>query len=115
MFSSDMVLEPTKDIFYIRNTLRSYLQLLEMKKFRFFYRPRYLMRGLDLPDEVQKQIYEETPMHFLLMDSKRRLPDRRKGLPSKWKKGVPGLPPAAPSVAPLESESAFPSKAGKAA
>lgn len=115
MFSSDMVLEPTKDIAYIRNTLRSYFQLLEMKRFRFFYRPRYLMQGLDLPDSVQKQIYEETPTRFLLMDSKGRFPDRRKGLPSQWKKGVPGLPPAVPSVAPLDSESAFSTPAGKTA
>ncbi len=65
MFGSDMVLEPSKDEAYIMNTLRSYLQVLEMEEFRFFYNPDWPLRGLSLEEGVLRQIYEETPLKFL--------------------------------------------------
>lgn len=65
MYSSDMVLEKSKDVDYIRNTLRSYIQLLEMKRFRFFYKPLMPMRGVGLGETALKKIYNTTPRKFL--------------------------------------------------
>lgn len=68
MFSTDMVLEPTKSDYYIRSTLRSYLQMLEMEYFRFFYLLDVPIRGLNLPEEALRKIYWDTPRRFLGMD-----------------------------------------------
>jgi len=102
MFGSDMVLEPFKTEDYIINTLRSYVQLLEMKRFRFFREPDLPMHGLALPDSALKAIYEDTPRRFLLLDDEGRLPDRTQGWPPPgWEGPPPGLPPLVKEVVPL--------------
>lgn len=68
LYASDMVLEPTKDANHPMETMRSYLQLLEMDKFRFVLRPEKPMHGLALPDDVLKKIYEDAPRAFLRLD-----------------------------------------------
>ncbi len=93
MFASDMVLEPSKDQAYVENTLRSYVQFLEMERWRFFLVPDYTMHGMHLDDDVLQRIYERNPVRWLMLDDKGGLPDRTKGLP------VPGV--AAPTRAPL--------------
>ena len=79
MYATDMVLEPTKGDAYIDDTLRSYFQLLETRRFRFFREPHRPMHGLDLSDETLRRIYEETPRRFLMADASGRLPDRTRG------------------------------------
>ncbi|MDJ0865958.1 MAG: amidohydrolase family protein [Myxococcota bacterium] len=79
MFASDMVLEQSKDDAYIDDTLRSYFQLLESRKFRFFMEPRWLMHGLALDDETLRAIYETTPRRFLRMDGAATAPGRAEG------------------------------------
>ena len=108
MYSTDMVLEPLKDEEYIRLTLISYMQMLEMDYFRFFYRPRYPMRGLALPDDVLRNVYEVGPKRYLLIDDAGRVPDRSGGWPpAGWKGDPPGVPPAVKTVEPLPPESPF--------
>jgi hypothetical protein len=79
MYSSDMVIERSKDERYIPDTLRSYFQLLEMKAFRYFRHPELPMHGLDLPNQALAQIYGETPARFLSLDAGGNLPDRSNG------------------------------------
>ena len=69
MFGTDMVLEKTKTKEYIENTLRSYMQWIENKEFRFFYKPDYPMWGLDLREETLRKIYWHTPKKFLSNDN----------------------------------------------
>ena len=76
MFGTDMVLEKTKTIEYIENTLRSYMQWIEDKEFCFFYKPDYPMWGLSLSEESLRKIYQETAKKFLSMDDFGMLPDR---------------------------------------
>lgn len=105
LYASDMVLEPTKDEAYIYDTLRSYMQLLESKSFRFFLMPDTPMHGLDLDDETLSTIYERSPATWLLLDAQGALPDRTKGWP------VPGTPvPARPEIPPLSSVTVPPGK-----
>jgi predicted TIM-barrel fold metal-dependent hydrolase len=78
LFASDMVLEPTKDEPYIDDTLRSYRQFIESKRFRLFIVPSAVMHGMDLDDETLTKIYEQSPARFLLLDADGRLPDRTK-------------------------------------
>jgi len=103
MYSADMVLEPSKDVPYIRNTIRSYFQMLEMHKFRFFYRTKHIMRGLALGDEALKTIYEKAPQNFLLMDDKGQLPNRVDGSPQL----TLGLPPHVKTVEKLPPDSEY--------
>jgi predicted TIM-barrel fold metal-dependent hydrolase len=77
MFASDMVLEPTKDTPYIEDTLRSYRQFHESKRFRLFLVPSATMLGMDLDDETLHNIYERSSARFLLLDDKGNLPNRR--------------------------------------
>ncbi len=65
MFGGDMVLESTKTTEYIENTLRSYMQWMEMKEFSFFYKPDYPMWGLHVNEQALRKIYWETPQRFL--------------------------------------------------
>ncbi len=76
MFASDMVLEPTKDEPYIDDTLRSYRQFNESKRFRLFLVPSALMHGMDLDDATLTKIYEQAPARFLMLDAAGHLPDR---------------------------------------
>ncbi|MDY0059068.1 MAG: amidohydrolase family protein [Myxococcota bacterium] len=104
MYASDMVVEPMKDEAYIINTLRSYMQVLEMDRYRFFLEPKKPWRGLKLPDTVLRAIYEETPRRFHLLDAQGRPPDRSKGWPwPGWEAhtSMPGLPPTVAVVQPL--------------
>ncbi len=103
MYSADMVVEPTKDHAYIVNTLRSYMQMLEMKRYRFFLKPDRLYRGLALPESALRKIYWETPSAYLLLDAAGRPPDRSRGYPWPGWEGrpMPGLPPTVPEVQPL--------------
>lgn len=104
MFSTDMVVEQGKDDAYIINTLRSYLQTLEMDRYRFFLKPERLWRGMSLPQETLRAIYEETPRRFLLLDEQGLPPDRSHGWPwPGWERSasMPGLPPAVRAVTPL--------------
>lgn len=78
MFASDMVLEPTKDEAYIDDTMRSYRQFNESKRFRLFLVPSTLMHGMDLDDDTLGKMYERAPGRFLLLDEQGRLPDRTK-------------------------------------
>ncbi len=107
MFSADMVVERSKDDDYIINTLRSYIQVLEMPRYRLFLEPDRLMRGLALPEETLRKIYWETPSRYLLMDEQGNLPDRTKGWPwPGWEgKPMPGLPPEVPEVKPIHRPS----------
>lgn len=91
MFASDMVLEPSKDQAYIDDTLRSYLQFLEMERWRFFLVPSETMHGMGLDDETLKHIYEVAPQNFLLLDAQGLNPDR-----SKDPKVVAARPPVPP-------------------
>ena len=102
MYSADMVVEPTKDEAYIMDTLRSYMQMLEMKRYRFFLKPERPFRGLKLPEETLRTIYWETPKRFHLLDDAGRAPDRSRGWPwPGWEgKPMPGLPPEVPEVRP---------------
>lgn len=105
LFASDMVLEPSKDEAYIYDTLRSYMQLLESKTFRFFLMPDRPMHGLALDDATLSAVYERSPASFLLMDSQGRLPDRSQGWP------VSGTPePPRPPIPPLSSVTMPPEK-----
>ena len=97
MYASDMVLEPTKDQPYVENTLRSYLQFLEMERWRCFLVPDYTMHGMHLDDGMLERIYQKNPARWLLLDDKGDLPDRTKGWPIE---GVP-VPPR-PPLSPLD-------------
>lgn len=95
MFASDMVLEPTKDVAYIEDTLRSYRQFHEEKRFRLFLVPTALMHGMDLDDETLTKIYERSGARFLLLDDKGQLPDRRQN---------PVVAVERPAIPPLDKE-----------
>lgn len=95
LFASDMVLEPSKDQPYIENTLRSYMQFLEMERWRFFLVPDYTMHGMHLDDSVLQHIYEANPTRWLLLDDKGNLPDRTRGWPIEGV-AVPERPPLPP-------------------
>lgn len=106
LYASDMVLEPSKDQAYIENTLRSYLQFLEMERWRFFLVPDHTMHGMHLDDDTLVHIYEKNPARWLLLDEKGQLPDRTQGWP------IPGMAmPPRPPIAPLDP-STIPSLAG---
>ncbi len=91
MFASDMVLEPTKDLAYIDDTLRSYRQFHESKRFRLFLVPTAVMHGMDLDDETLRDIYENSSKRFLLLDDAGAMPDRREG--AKIEAPRPAMPP----------------------
>jgi len=76
MFASDMVLEPTKDVPYIDDTLRSYRQFHELEKFRLFLVPKATMRGLALDDDTLKKMYETSGKRYLLLDEQGLTPNR---------------------------------------
>lgn len=92
LFGADIVLEPSKDNAYIQDTLRSYMQLLEMEKFRFFLLPEKTMHGMNLDPETLRTIYEQAPAAFLLLDAQGRLPDRRNGFAQSGLAPVPRPP-----------------------
>jgi predicted TIM-barrel fold metal-dependent hydrolase len=95
MFASDLVLEPTKDVQYIEDTLRSYRQFHEQKRFRLFLVPTALMHGMDLDDETLTKLYERSGARFLMLDEQGRLPDRRQN---------PIVAIERPTIAPLDKE-----------
>jgi predicted TIM-barrel fold metal-dependent hydrolase len=108
MFASDMVLEATKDEPYIDDTLRSYRQFHEEKKFRLFLVPSAVMHGMELDDESLRKIYEAAPARFLLLDAEGRMPDRttnptvvvdRKPLPPLDFETIPDDPQYRPRLA----------------
>lgn len=78
MYASDMVLEPSKDQAYIDDTLRSYLQFLEMDYWRFFLVPSQTMHGMGLDEPTLSHIYQTAPSNFLLLDAQGMNPDRTK-------------------------------------
>lgn len=97
LYASDMVLEPSKDQAHVETTLRSYLQFLEMERWRFFLVPDYTMHGMHLGDDVLERIYQTNPARWLLLDGQGNLPDRTKGWP------IDGVPvPPRPPLAPLD-------------
>jgi predicted TIM-barrel fold metal-dependent hydrolase len=65
MFASDLVLTEGMKPGFAESTLRSYMQMLEEPRFRFFLRPERPLHGLALSDEVLRKVYEETPKAFL--------------------------------------------------
>lgn len=65
MFASDLVVTAGIDDAFITSTLRSYMQMLEATRFRFFLRPDKTMWGLALPDSVLEKVYRTTPAAFL--------------------------------------------------
>ncbi|OVE81131.1 hypothetical protein BVY03_04385, partial [bacterium K02(2017)] len=65
LFSADLVITPIIHDSYIKETITSYMKILELKYFRFFLRPKYLMRGLKLDKECLNQIYSNTAVDFL--------------------------------------------------
>lgn len=65
MFASDLVLTERTRPGFAESTLRSYMQMLEEPRFRFFLRPERPMHGLALPDDVLRKVYVETPAAFL--------------------------------------------------
>jgi predicted TIM-barrel fold metal-dependent hydrolase len=113
MFASDMVLEPSKDEAYIDDTLRSYLQFLEMERWRFFLVPSETMHGMGLDDETLKHIYEVAPSSFLLLDSYSMSPDRTKDprvevarhpLPPLDRATIPALKLGSPTSPPVGAD-----------
>ena len=102
LFATDMVLEKGKDEQFIEETLRSYIQWLEMSQFRFHMVPTRTMKGMDMgkAPEVLQAIYWDSPKKFLMLDDDNLGPDRSGAWPPA---GVtlPGLPPNAPVVKPL--------------
>ncbi len=101
LFASDLVIEKGKTPEHVMEVLRSYMQLLEMKSFRFFLVPDKVMRGLALPDDVLRAVYEEAPARYLVLDPEGRLRDRAAGWP-EGEAEVPGLPPTVPAVQKLD-------------
>lgn len=101
LFASDLVIEKNKTPEHVTEVLRSYMQLLEMKSFRFFMVPDHVMRGLALSDEILRIVYEETPARFLVLDDAGALRDRAGGWPQDGER-VPGLPPAVDEVKPVD-------------
>lgn len=98
MYGADMVLESHKDDRYILNTLRSYMQLLESPRWRFFLSPSREMYGLEIDEAALRGVYEGAAKGFLLLDGDGRLPDRTKGWP------IAGVPiPARPALRALTS------------
>lgn len=65
MFGADLVVTQRTPDDFAEATLRSYMQMLEMPRFRFFLRPARPMHGLALPDEVLRKVYGDTPAAFL--------------------------------------------------
>ncbi len=98
LFATDMVLEPMKDEHFIEETLRSYMQWLEMDAFRFHMVPSRTMKGMGMEAEVVRKIYWDSPRKFLMLDEANLSPDRSRDWPPPQ---VPGLPPLAPEVPPL--------------
>ena len=100
LFATDMVLEKGKDEFFIEETLRSYIQWLEMDAFRFHMVPTRTMRGMGMSaePEVVRSIYWDAPRKFLMLDDANLGPDRSKDWPPA---NPPGLPPNAPAVVSL--------------
>lgn len=96
MFASDMVLEPTKDVPYIENTLRSYRQFHELDKLRLFIVPSATMHGMGLAPDVLKKLYEDSGKRYLLIDEAGRMPDRTKN---------PVVEAPRPALPPLDKES----------
>jgi predicted TIM-barrel fold metal-dependent hydrolase len=104
LYASDMVLEATKDEKYIDEVLRSYFQLLENEKHRFFMRPDKTMHGLALGESTLKKIYWTSPSRYLVLDEDGQMPDRSVGPPRDKEGHVIGLPPTVPKVPPLPPE-----------
>lgn len=98
MFASDMVLEATKDVPYIENTMRAYRQFVEQKQLRLFLVPSATMHGMDLDADSLKKMYETAPGRFLLLDEQGRLPDRTKSAAVAAPR--PALPPLDPETIP---------------
>jgi hypothetical protein len=65
MFGVDLVVTAKADDAFVTKTMRSYVQLLEADRFRFFLRPERPMRGLALSDDVLRAVYHDTPAAFL--------------------------------------------------
>jgi hypothetical protein len=98
MFASDMVLEATKDVPYIENTMRAYRQFVEQKQLRLFLVPSATMHGMDLYADSLKKMYETAPGRFHLLDEQGRLPDRTKSAAVAAPR--PALPPLDPETIP---------------
>ncbi len=110
LFASDLVIESQKTAGDVDQVLRSYMQLLESERFRFFMAPEHVMRGLALPDATLRVIYERAPARFLLLDGAGKLRDRAGGWPGP-DDDIPGLPPHVPEVQqPLDRNSVPPPK-----
>lgn len=101
LFASDLVIEKNKTPEHVSEVLRSYMQLLEMQSFRFFMVPEQVMRGLALPDEVLRVVYEDAPARYLLLDEAGALRDRAAGWPREGDE-IPGLPPTVDEVKPVD-------------
>lgn len=104
MYASDMVIEATKDEAYVDDTLRSYFQLLENERLRFFMRPKKTMHGLSIGEPALKKIYWSTPARFLTLGPDGQMPDRSAGPPKDEEGNVIGLPPTVPVVEKLPPE-----------
>lgn len=65
MFASDLVVTEKATGDFVESTLRSYMQMLEADRFRFFLRPERPMWGLALSDDVLRAVYRDTPAAFL--------------------------------------------------
>lgn len=109
LFASDLVIEVNKTKQHVDEVLRSYMQLLESEKFRFFMAKDQVMAGLALPDDVLRGIYEEAPKRYLMLDDEGRLRDRKAGWPAEGDV-IPGLPPQVPEVPQPLDRSTIPPK-----
>lgn len=89
MFATDMVLEPSKSDDYIHDTLSAYMAHLEQPFFRFPGVDDRLLRGLALPDDALKAVYETAAASFLLLDAEGHMPDRAHGAPSVPRAPIP--------------------------
>lgn len=106
LFATDMVLEKGKDKYFIEETLRSYMQWLEMSEFRFHMVPTRTMKGMAMAaePEVLRSIYWDAPRRFLMLDDADLGPDRSAGGDVVPPAAKAGLPPIAPSVVPLRPD-----------
>lgn len=65
MFGGDLVIVSSTEDEFVEDTLRSYMQLLESERFRFFLRPERPMRGLALSPTTLRAIYRDSALDFL--------------------------------------------------
>jgi predicted TIM-barrel fold metal-dependent hydrolase len=65
LFGADLVVTSRMDDDFLRETLASYVLMLESAQFRFFLQPEQPLHGLALEPATLARVYESTPASFL--------------------------------------------------